>query len=337
MNISRLKIYLILICFPFIAYSQSGYFSDPNLYSSEELAQALKEKRLDMSWRVGKDSYFRFVSKNDEVYFEICLGTLPEIYKDFIARVKDKCIEQGSKLIFSYRIKGDGSEEINQPQDFQDAPHPDEYSYIAADRRVVKDGSPRQISPDELAAIIKNKGVLFYTGAGLSMASSVPGMVELNDLLGLEASVNCFFSLEKALDNPREFASKIKIFHQACFSSPPTKAHLALKELAVLKNVRIVTENLDTLHEASGINPYRVEAGHFRELGKDAVAQFDYVICVGLSYDDRGFLGWYKSQVPHGVIIAVDLGQPSYLGDEDFLVKGDLQKIIPEVQKKIAL
>ena len=176
--------------------------------------------------------------------------------------------------------------------------------------------------------------MLFYTGAGLSRASAVPAMDELNELLGFDEK-NFLFSLESALENPKAFATKIQEFHQACLFSPPTPAHLALRDLAVFKNIRILTENLDSLHEASGIYPYRIDPHHLREIGGSSLAPFDYIICVGLSYDDRGFLGWYKQQNPQGKIIAIDLNQPSYLGNEDFLVIADIQEIIPALQNEI--
>jgi urease accessory protein UreE len=59
------------------------------------------------------------------------------------------------------------------------------------------------------------------------------------------------------------------------------------------------------------------------------------VIAIGLKLDDRGFLGWYKKQNPQGTIIAINLTQPPYLGDEDFLVIGDLQEIIPKINAQI--
>ena len=34
-------------------------------------------------------------------------------------------------------------------------------------------------------------------------------------------------------------------------------------------------------------------------------------------------------------IISVDLQQPSYLGDEDFIVKGDLQELIPYMREAV--
>ena len=58
------------------------------------------------------------------------------------------------------------------------------------------------------------------------------------------------------------------------------------------------------------------------------------MICIALSYDDRGFLGWYKENNPHGTIVAIDLVKPSYLGNEDFLLQGNCQKILPALQEE---
>jgi len=338
-----LVILMSVFAVPLFAFSQDDFFYNPVVYSTEELSQELDRKTLDMCWNLGQDSRFRFVSNNDEVYFEICLGSLPDFYNDFLARVKNKFIvnsEDGNeKIIFSYKIKNLGQEEeINIPHSPKKEGNPNEYSYIVTDRRVFESARPKLIHQEKLEGIIKNKNVLFYTGAGLSLASDVPAMNELNELLELEEGERFFLSLEKALENPKDFASKILVFHKACLFSSPTPAHIALKELAFLKNIRLITENLDCLHEASGIYPYRIDAKHLREeVGGKSLMEFDYIICIGLSHDDRGFLGWYKQKNPSGKIIAVDINQPSYLGDEDFLMQGDLQEIIPSIRKAVGL
>jgi NAD-dependent SIR2 family protein deacetylase len=338
----RLKTFIIfsffaLTNFPLHAYPQSNYFSTPCPYSPEELSQELKDKTLDMGWHFGQSSHFRFVSKNDEVYFEIYLGILPDIYDDFISQVKSRFVDGESQgLVFSYMINSEGKEEMNVPQQPQQRAHPDGDSYLLTERRIIENATPLRINEERLSMIIKNHPVLFYTGAGLSLASHVPAMKELQSLLGFEVGKNFLFSLRNAIENPREFTSKISSFHKACFLSAPTQAHFALKELAALKGIRLITENLDCLHEASGIYPYRIDARHLRdEVGSESLAQFDYIICVGLSYDDHGFLAWYKEHNPKGKIIAVDLHQPSYLGDEDFLLIGDLQEVIPAIQKNV--
>jgi len=48
------------------------------------------------------------------------------------------------------------------------------------------------------------------------------------------------------------------------------------------------------------------------------------IVCVGLSFDDRAFLAWYKESNPEGMIISLDISLSNYLGNEDYFVKGDL-------------
>jgi NAD-dependent SIR2 family protein deacetylase len=318
------------------AEDPSNSLFTPKTCSAEELTQMLKEKGLDMCWNFGPDSYLRFTTENEDVYFEIVAGTLPPGYDEFLTRFQDKFIKTEKQRTFSYKLQKDGSEAFHLLVNARQV-KPEEYSYIVTERRILENAHPQQLTQAQLIELIKSKNILFYTGAGLSLGSGVPAMAELQELLGLEASEKFLFSLEKALVNPREFASKILTFHKACLNSPPTPAHLALKELAALKNTRIFTENLDALHETSGISPYRIDPNQLRqETDEVTFRAFDYIICVGLSYDDRGFLAWYKEKNPQGKIIAIDLKQPSYLGDEDFLVTGDIQKILPAVHQAFA-
>lgn len=317
--------------------SENDYFLNPQLYSDQELSNMRTEKTLDMCWSFGENSHFRFVSGNEEVYFEIYLGQLPDFYKDFLSRVKDKFVRNhNEQLGFSYKLTASGLEETNRFSVSKKEGHPDEFSYIVAERRIIEDAHPALINQTALESIIKNKKVLFYTGAGLSAASNVPTMNELNELLGLEIGERFVFSLEKVMESPREFAERIKIFHDACLYSAPIPGHFALRDLSLYNNTRLVTENLDCLHEATGIFPYRIDAKHLREeIGGASLAQIDYIICIGLSFDDRGFLGWYKEQNPQGKILAIDIQQPSYLGDEDFWINDDLQMLFPRIKNTI--
>ena len=198
--------------------------------------------------------------------------------------------------------------------------------YTVAKRRVFEEAAPKKIRQDDLEKVLREGNVLFYTGAGISKASNVPYMDELISLLGIEED-----SVEEAIQNPEEFVKRISQFHLAALYCPPTKAHLALKELARLKNVAILTENLDGLHEASGVFPYRIDPMDLKKEGS-SLGSFEYVICLGLSHDDRGFLGYFKELNPEGKIIAIDLHKPSYLGYEDYLLVGDVQVVIPALR-----
>lgn len=292
--------------------------------SSDQSLSELLHKSLDMTWSFGDTGYFRISTKHHEAYFELVFfKTLPDSFAD----IKDLFIEDTQSFRYSYRLRTGDWTQVNI---FDNAPFndPNSSNYVIADRRILQEAHPQTLSIAELEEIIRSKSVLFYTGAGLS-APFVPTMTQLNGLLGFIESDRFLDSLKQAISDPKKLASSIQNFHNACFFSPPTGAHYALTKLAQQKQAAIVTENLDYLHEYTGIIPYRIDAKEFRAtVNPLALQEIDYVICIGLSFDDRGFLGFYKENNPHGKIIAVDLAKPSYLGDEDFIVQGDLQEII---------
>ncbi|HBR18714.1 MAG: hypothetical protein A3G30_06210 [Chlamydiae bacterium RIFCSPLOWO2_12_FULL_49_12] len=337
---------LIAVMFLFSSFSLSGkepwietsgeFLSSPKILSQEDLRQVLKEQSLDMTWH-NEENYFHFVTRQDHVFFEIiCTGKLPDCFNDKKDQfISEDCFVNGKnqkRYRYFYQYGDDEETKIGSSSS-NESFSPNSFSYIVCERRVIENEKPTIITEEELASIIRNKNVLFYTGAGLSASSNVPTMNQLESLLGIKKGVDFFPALKKAIETPQWFALQIQSFHQACFSSPPTKAHLALKELALFKHCQIVTENLDSLHEQTGIMPYRIDANHLKtEIDSDALREIDAIICIGLSYDDRGFLGWYKKHNPEGKVISIDLSCPSYLGNDDLLLKGDLQTIIPQLK-----
>lgn len=339
MKNSLLLLFFVAVYAMIIGESSQAWYLNPKVCSPEMFSQEVDKKELDMCWVFSQGSHFRFVSTNESIYFEIALGEIPDRYLNFFERQKDKFIDYKAKelqqIVFSYELRSNGDEKVNQPRFAKNDENRGEYSYILTDRRLFQDANPTVINQDDLESIIRKSNVLFYTGAGLSRASNIPTMCELHQLLGLKVDGQFLDSLEAALERPQEFALKIQMFHQACIQNPPTPAHKAIKELAFFKNTLVITENLDCLHEASGICPYRINAKHMREtVNNKDLADIDYIICVGLSHDDRGFLGWYKENNPNGIIVAIDLSQPSYLGCEDFFLPGDLQDVTVVMRDK---
>ncbi len=320
---------------PIFTASETNYLFDPVPFSAEQFAEEIKGKDLDMSWHSDL-GYFRFVSRDGEVDFEVNLKALtssdPKICDPFII---NETAGESKEFNFSYSLKKDGSEEVNSPSFAHYQNKSFEGNYWVADRREIENGRPQLMSSQELVQIIKNYNVLFYTGAGLSAASNIPTMSGLEKIFNM-GDGRFFTALEEMAQQPKETALKILDFHKACVFSIPSPAHYALKELSIFKKTRILTENLDCLHEASGIFPYRIDP---KKLQKDvpceSISQFNYVICIGLSHDDRGFLGWFKQHNPQGKLIAIDLSQPSYLGDEDFLITADLQELIPSICNQV--
>ncbi len=196
---------------------------------------------------------------------------------------------------------------------------------------------PQEMEMAQLVEILKDKKVLFYTGAGISIASGVHSIDQLQQTLGIEMSEKVDGLLKKAVANPQGVIDSWEEFTKAAFEKPATPAHQSLGRLAKKLKSQIFTENVDHLQERAGVKAIHLTSQRLKEnVQPEWLKNIDAVITVGLSYDDRGFLGWYKENNPNGKIIAINLSQPSYLGNEDFILKGDCQKIVPELEKDFA-
>jgi NAD-dependent SIR2 family protein deacetylase len=196
---------------------------------------------------------------------------------------------------------------------------------------------PQEMQVDQLVEILKNKKVLFYTGAGISIASGVHSMDQLQESLGIEMSQKVDSLLKKAVANPQSVIESWEEFTKAAFEKPATPAHQALGSLSQKLKSQIFTENVDHLQERAGVKATHLTGPWLKEnVQPEWLKDIDVVITVGLSYDDRGFLGWYKENNPNGKIVAVNLSQPSYLGNEDLILRGDCQKVVPELEKEFA-
>jgi len=206
-------------------------------------------------------------------------------------------------------------------------------AYYLAEPLTYTTTSPQEITQDQLVEIIKNSSIIFYTGAGLSASGNVATMNELVESLELKDGLKQF--LKVAWHNPKKIIHAFSKFCKTAIESPPTDAHYALKDICLQKNSAMVTENVDLLQHRTGILPIFAYSETLRSLKKEDYAAIDYIICVGLSHDDRGFLAKYKENNPQGTIIAIDLKTPDYLSDNDMFMNGDLQKIVPYIAKKI--
>ena len=91
---------------------------------------------------------------------------------------------------------------------------------------------PQEIEISQLTEFLKDKRVLFYTGAGISMAGGVPSFNQLQEKLGIEMSQKIDGFLKKAITNPEELIEIWEDFIKATFENPPTPAHCSLAKLA---------------------------------------------------------------------------------------------------------
>jgi len=193
--------------------------------------------------------------------------------------------------------------------------------------------NPPEITVEDLAEILKSKRILFYTGAGISVAAGVHDMEKLKNTLQIDQSQRIDGFLKIALDDPEKAVDLWNEFTHAALNHEPTKAHVSIANLAKKLHCKVFTENVDKLHEKTGILPMRPTGDWMKEyIQKEWLKDIDVVVTAGLSSDDRAFLAWYKENNPNGKIAAINMEQPRYVGDEDFLLKGDLQEIIPQLE-----
>lgn len=203
---------------------------------------------------------------------------------------------------------------------------------------LIDHGNPQHLTAKELAEKIRNKKTIFYTGAGIS-AGVVPTMPQIMERLALTPTVasNPLDLLKKILVDPKSYKKPMDDFYQACLKGQPTPAHTALKEIALLKNWGVLTENLDMLHQRSGIEPLNHLMPNWLKanIAEEDLKKIDVVVTVGLQSDESGFLGWYKRTNPKGNLIAINLQQPPYIGNDDFVLRGNAQVMLPELLKEL--
>lgn len=201
--------------------------------------------------------------------------------------------------------------------------------------------TPKTVTLSEVTECIHDKHCVFYTGAGIS-AGVVPTMAQLMKSLQMEESQNkgpFLNTLRNALQNPTAYVQPMEDFYKACLYGTPTPAHLAIRDIVQEKKWGLLTENLDLLHQRSGIDPLHHESSNWLKsnVSEDDLEKINYVITVGLASDQSGFLGWYKTVHPEGCIIALNLQQPNYLDDEDLLLMGDIQSLFPLLREALFL
>lgn len=213
--------------------------------------------------------------------------------------------------------------------------------------------NPTKISVEQCASLLKNKTFmegdtfLFYTGAGLSASAGIPTAMKVRQEAGYDWNKEVDQFAINILTNPQVIIDAHKKFEETFRHVKPTLAHKAIAELAMKYNAHVVTSNVDKLHEQSGVKAWNImsrymldswlgeealrESGNFAYLQENPqwLKKIDFIICVGMSHDVKGFLGWYKKYNPKGKIIAVNKSEVPYLGDEDYFLQGDIQEIMP--------
>lgn len=312
------------------SFDENILLQAPKHIDVQECMNFLQNQTYAMTWNKDYQCWKSCLYHQGQYALSICYVQLPD---DLTQEEKSlfKTIEQNGRQYYLYQVVQD-SIKINDLLVYEDDNDQDQSEYYLAKPREFSGQQPEIISYDQLLDCIKTKKVLFYTGAGISMGADIYCMHELQKNLGLQSRLFVDDFVKNILHEPEVVLKVVTEFFQSLLDKQPTLAHCAIKNLAQYLKTSVFTENLDVLHEKTGIAPLRVSSLFFKENISDIWAQdVDMVICCGLSYDDRGFLAWYKHHNAQGRIIAVDIKQPSYLDDSDGILYGDIQEVLPQL------
>ncbi len=251
-------------------------------------------------------------------------------------KVKTVPIDEKEHTIYVLNCGKEFIDEINIQSYFNKKQNTWNSSYQVIEPLNCEHSLPQNITCETLISFLRAKRAIFYTGAGISVAAGVSTMENLTSSLGLNNQQLVDKLTQKTLKEGKAALSSWDAFCRASFSASPTKAHSALAKLALAKNMLIFTENIDRLHERAGVRPVRpTRRMVLEEIDADELGKIDYIVCIGLSRDDKGFLAYYKLHNTKGKIVAIDLKSPTYLSDNDYFVEGDLQKIVPYIANQL--
>lgn len=199
-----------------------------------------------------------------------------------------------------------------------------------------KNPNGQTISVETCAQMIKEKRVVFLTGAGISASAGIYTISSLWDALHRDFSLLVDCAVKDVLNNPHIPESIILEFYRQARENKPTEAHYALTHLALKKNCQILTGNFDRLHERTGIRPYRV---FYENIDTDFLAkdwqEIDILITIGSSFDFAGIINRYKHFNTEAKVLAINRQIPDYLDAGDYFLNADIQEALPIIQKNI--
>ncbi len=166
----------------------------------------------------------------------------------------------------------------------------------------------------ELCAFDNND--LLYTGAGLSRKAGIPTQAELENILYLNDEDRlCTI----ASSCPLKLLSSFRFFVLRMAISAPTETHYLINRIVADKKCRLVTENIDLLHEKSGASPMHI----FKNYDEIASLRPNRVCMIGIGkpYFQSLFKKWHASGTK---LINIALEDTFINGVNVFLLRTDL-------------
>ncbi len=109
--------------------------------------------------------------------------------------------------------------------------------------------------------------------------------------------------IRKILVQPDKVIKTISDFNEGCLYGKPTTAHYTVRNIVLLKNWQLLTENPDLLHQSSGMELLcyaniadKMDFSWLKEnMRGQYIKEVDFIITAGLNSDEFWFLALYKS------------------------------------------
>lgn len=96
---------------------------------------------------------------------------------------------------------------------------------------------------------------IMITGAGLSKIAGIPTQKELEDSMFLNDPLKLY---ECFMKDPNRLIDTLRFFYCRLSVAKPTMVHYKIKSLQKQKDFAVATENLDLLHEKSGVEAIHI-------------------------------------------------------------------------------
>ena len=170
--------------------------------------------------------------------------------------------------------------------------------------------------------------IVFFTGAGISTGSGIPDFRSADGLYSTAYGIRNK-SPEYMLSNtclekhPQAFFKYLRDYMDYR-DAEPTIAHQRISELQETRNVSVITQNIDGLHEATGMNKvyavhgtmsrwYCQDCGHDLFVPEDVMdGNYDNVLFAAKGLSDRISCCMAKDwPIPHGIMLLWLLLKPT--------------------------
>ncbi len=156
---------------------------------------------------------------------------------------------------------------------------------------------------------------IIYTGAGISRAAGIMTSEELYNVLCINNNYDAM--VEAFVNNTNYILAQFRMFSMRLLHSYPTEAHLRIAELVKEKACKLVSENLDNLHEKTGVRA--IYASDNMEKLMDMKPDRVFLLGIGKPMCTRLFDRWYERGTEFYAINSTytELSVPTdiYIGD----------------------